>query len=215
MNKFDTLLFDLDGTLTDSFEGIINCVEYALSRMGEKKQERSSLTYFIGPPLIESFTYLFGGDGEKAERAVSLYRERYSALGWAENRVYDGIEETLAALKKTGKTLVVATGKPEDFSVRIIEKFGLKKYFSLVAGASLDRTRDTKDKVIAYAMEKAACYRTRTVMIGDRKHDILGAKANGIKSIGVLYGYGSREELTAAGADFIVSAPKDIIGVVE
>lgn len=211
---FDYLLFDLDGTLTDSFDGIINCVLYALEQMGERSVPRDSLGYFIGPPLIDSFTVLFDGDTKKAERGVALYRERYEPIGWTENKIYDGVEEMLSALKAEGKTLAVATSKPERFSTRIVSHFGLDKYFAHHFGATMDSSRSTKDKVVKYALDTLACDKTRVVMIGDRRYDVEGAKVNGIKSIGVLYGYGNEQELTAAGADFIAATPKDIINII-
>lgn len=211
---FDNLLFDLDGTLTDSFDGITNSVLYALKKMGEKLPAKEELRFFIGPPLSESFAVLFGGDTEKAELAVKNYREYYSVTGLLENRVYDGVEQTLKTLKDMGKRLFVATSKPEKFSVRIAEHFGLTKYIERVFGASFDSSRDTKDKVIAYALGEAGLSKDKTVMIGDRHHDIDGAKANGLKSVGVLYGYGNYDELSSAGADFIVETPKEIVEII-
>lgn len=211
---FDDLLFDLDGTLTDSFDGITNSVLYALDKMGEPLPDKSALKFFIGPPLSESFAKLFGGDTDKAAKAVACYREYYSTKGWAQNRVYDGVEQTLKELRSMGKRLFVATSKPEHFSLRIVAHFGLDKYFERVFGASFDSSRDTKDKVIAYALTSSGINKASTVMIGDRHHDIDGAKTNSLRSIGVLYGYGSRDELTAAGADFIAATPADIIGLV-
>ncbi len=211
---FDNILFDLDGTLTDSFDGIVSSVLYALDKLGEPKLPVNELKFFIGPPLSESFAKLFGGDEQKAARAVEFYREYYPERGIFENKVYDGVEDMLSAFKSAGKRLFVATSKPERFSVRIIEHFGLNKYIERVFGASFDSSRATKDKVIAYALDNAGLPKQTTVMIGDRLHDILGAKDNGLKSIGVLYGYGSLEELTSAGADLIAKTPRDIIGLV-
>lgn len=211
---YDCILFDLDGTLTDSFDGITNSVFYALKKMGEPLPDKRELYPFIGPPLSESFGARFDGDMKKAERAVAFYREYYSTNGWAQNRVYDGVEDMLALLKAAGKRLLIATSKPEHFSKRIAEHFGLNKYIEHVYGASFDSSRDTKDKVIAYALNSIGADKKSVVMIGDRKHDVLGAKENGIESIGVLYGYGSREELETAGADFIAATPKDIIDLV-
>lgn len=211
---FDNLLFDLDGTLTDSFDGITNSVLYALKKMGEKLPAKEELRFFIGPPLSESFAVLFGGDTEKAELAVKNYREYYSVTGLLENRVYDGVEQTLKTLKDMGKRLFVATSKPEKFSVRIAEHFGLTKYIERVFGASFDSSRGTKDKVIEYALGEAGLIKDKTVMIGDRHHDIDGAKANGLKSVGVLYGYGNYDELSSAGADFIVETPEEIVEII-
>lgn len=211
---FDCLLFDLDGTLTDSFEGIANSAIYAHRKLGAPIPSKSDLLFFVGPPIETSFRKMFGGDESKTMRAVELYREYYTAKGWAENTVYDGVENTLNQLKTLGKRLAVATSKPEEFSVKILKHFGLDKYFDLIAGATFDMSRATKDKVIEYALEKLSTDREKTVMIGDRYFDILGAKKNGLKSVGVLYGYGSRKELTDAGADHIVETPGDILNIV-
>lgn len=206
----DNVLFDLDGTLTEPFDGITNAVVYALDKFGIDVADRRSLAVFIGPPLFESFSVYYGLSDADAERAVSYYREYYADKGIYENKLYDGIESTLQELRSRGKRLIVATSKPEVFSVKIIERFGLDKYFDFTAGASLDKSRIEKADVIEYALRRGALAAERSVMIGDRKHDVLGAKAHGLKSVGVLYGYGDREELTAAGADFIVDKPSDI-----
>lgn len=211
---FDCLLFDLDGTLTDSFDGIANSVIYSLEKLGAPVPERQSLSVFVGPPLFESYQAVCGFDPETAKKALAFYREYYNENGWKQNRVYDGVKEALETLKSTGKTLAVATSKPEYFSNRIIELFGLDKYFVFVAGATLDDTRTTKDEVIAYALKSLNVDKEKTVMIGDRKHDVIGAKQNGLKSIGVLYGYGNLAELSAAGADYIANTPEDIIRLV-
>lgn len=213
----DNLLFDLDGTLTDSFDGIAGGVMHALDTMGVP-YKKSDLNFFIGPPLFDSFGAVFDGDpqkSEKVDRAVALYREYFSERGWKENRVYDGVPEMLQTLKAAGKTMVVATSKPEHFSRRITQYFNLDKYFCLVAGASLDSSRAAKAQVIEYALKTAGIDRAKAAMIGDRKHDILGAKQCGLKSIGVLYGYGSLDELTAAGADYIAKTPDDVVSIVQ
>ncbi len=211
---FDSILFDLDGTLTDSFDGIAGGVLYALGELGEQAPDKSELKCFVGPPLLESFTKRFCGDERKAAQAVEFYREYYNDRGWKENKVYDGVEHTLAALKAAGKKLYVATSKPEIMSVRIIEHFGLNKYFDYVAGASLDKSRAEKAQVIEYAIATCNIDKRTAVMVGDRHFDIDGAKAVGIKSIGVLYGYGDEAELKSAGADKIAHIPADIIKLV-
>ena len=204
MKNYAYLLFDLDGTLTDPGEGITNSVAYALEKFGISVADRSTLYPFIGPPLVDSFMKFYGFPHEDAERAVACYREYFRDRGIFENRLYEGIPEVLKALKDAGKTLAVATSKPEPFAKRIIEHFGLSEYFTLVAGASFDQTRSEKWDVIEYAMDTLGLTeRSKIVMIGDRKHDIIGAKKTGLDSVGVLWGYGDRRELTAAGADMI------------
>lgn len=204
MKSYQYLFFDLDGTLTDPGEGITNSVVYALDKFGITVTDRSSLYPFIGPPLVDSFMKFYGFSHEDAERAVVCYREYFRDRGIFENRLYQGIPEVLKALKDAGKTLVIATSKPEPFAKRIVEHFGLSPYFTLVAGASFDETRSEKWDVIEYAMDSLKLTdRSEIVMIGDRKHDIIGAKKTGLESVGVLWGYGDREELTAAGADVI------------
>lgn len=209
----DSVLFDLDGTLTDPFEGITNSVAYALNKFGIDVSDRRSLTPFIGPPLRESFSVFYGFSKKDAEKAVSYYREYYAETGIFENTVYDGIKDVLAELKARGKKLVVATSKPEIFAKRILEHFSLG-YFDFVAGATLDSARVTKSDVISYALREGGINdRSRTVMVGDRKHDVYGAKQNGIRCIGVLYGYGNKEELIQAGADYLIAEPSDILSV--
>lgn len=204
MKSYQYLFFDLDGTLTDPGEGITNSVAYALDKFGITVTDRASLYPFIGPPLVDSFMKFYGFSHEDAERAVVCYREYFRDRGIFENRLYQGIPEVLKALKDAGKTLVIATSKPEPFAKRIVEHFGLSPYFTLVAGASFDETRSEKWDVIEYAMDSLKLTdRSEIVMIGDRKHDIIGAKKTGLDSVGVLWGYGDREELTAAGADVI------------
>lgn len=204
MKSYQYLFFDLDGTLTDPGEGITNSVVYALDKFGITVTDRSSLYPFIGPPLVDSFMKFYGFSHEDAERAVVCYREYFRDRGIFENRLYEGITEVLKALKDAKKTLVIATSKPELFAKRIVEHFGLSPYFTLVAGASFDETRSEKWDVIEYAMDSLKLTdRSEIVMIGDRKHDIIGAKKTGLESVGVLWGYGDREELTAAGADVI------------
>ena len=204
MKSYQYLFFDLDGTLTDPGEGITNSVAYALDKFGITVTDRSSLYPFIGPPLVDSFMKFYGFSHEDAERAVVCYREYFRDRGIFENRLYKGIPEALKTLKDAGKTLVIATSKPEPFAKRIVEHFGLSPYFTLVAGASFDETRSEKWDVIEYAIDMLKLTdRSEIVMIGDRKHDIIGAKKTGLDSVGVLWGYGDREELTAADADVI------------
>ena len=201
---FEYLFFDLDGTLTDPAPGITNSFIYALKFFGIEIPSYETLCTFIGPPLPETFKTQFGFTEEKAAEGVKKYREYFGKTGLLENSVYPGIPELLESLKKAGKKLVVATSKPEEFSVRIIEHFGLAQYFENVCGSNMDETRSKKDEVIEYAIERNHILdKSKILMIGDRKHDILGAKKVGLKSCGVLFGYGNREELETAGADFI------------
>ena len=205
---FDYLFFDLDGTLTDPALGITNSFKYALEYFGRKIPSYETLCTFIGPPLNDTFKNLLNFEDEKIPEAIKKYREYFAEKGLFENSVYPEIPELLSELKQAGKKLVVATSKPEDYSVRIIEHFGLTQFFENVCGSLHDTTRTTKDEVISFAIERNNISdKSKILMIGDRKHDILGAKKVGIKSCGVLFGYGSREELETAGADFIV---KDI-----
>ncbi|MDD6322792.1 MAG: HAD family hydrolase [Firmicutes bacterium] len=208
----DYILFDLDGTLTDPEEGITNSVAYALGRFGIPVENRKSLDVFIGPPLDDSFMEYYGFDREKALRAISVFREYFRDRGIFENVVYPGIPEMLDGLKKSGKTLILATSKPEVFAVRILDRFGLSQYFTVVTGSLLDNTRTDKHEVIEAALEKAGVTdRTRAVMVGDREHDIIGAKKSSLASVGVTYGYGSREELEKAGADIIAENADDLL----
>lgn len=209
---FDTILFDLDGTLTDPGEGITNSVAYALRKYGIEVSDRSELYKFIGPPLKDSFMKYYGFDEDKAEEAIAYYREYFRDTGIFENRVYEGVEDMLRGLHANGKRIVLATSKPEEFAIRILEHFGLRKYFTVVAGASMDSSRSKKGDVIAYAISLCESFEKYTaVMVGDREHDIIGAKENGLKSIGVLYGYGDEKELKTAGADYIVSSPIEVL----
>lgn len=208
--KYDVILFDLDGTLTDPGVGITNSVMYALKKYNIEVAERSSLYKFIGPPLHESFMKYYGFSDEEAAKAVAYYREYFSDTGIFENAVYEGVVDMLEALKASGYRLVLATSKPTVFANRILEHFGLASYFEYVAGANIDGSRTKKDDVIAHAIETCSLNISRTLMIGDRKHDILGAKEHGMDSVGVLYGYGDYEELKKAGADYITEKPAGI-----
>lgn len=236
-------LFDLDGTLTKSEEGIFNCIKYALDWAKIPYPDESVFQSFIGPSLHYSFKTHFGFDDAYAKAMVAKYRERYNVIGLFENEVYDGIYELLDKLKKNGCKLAVATSKPTEPSLRILERFELSKYFDVVVGSNPDGTGSDKKEIIRKALcslkEKDACANNivaekimsgddennlagdnsnnpagvgyDAVMVGDRFYDIEGGKANGIDTIGVLYGYGSREEFEKAGATHIVVTPADII----
>jgi phosphoglycolate phosphatase len=202
----DFMLFDLDGTLTDPAPGITNSLMYALKYYGIEVADRTSLYKYIGPPLLDTFSQGFGFSREKAAEAVVKYREYFADKGLFENKVYDGIPELLHTLKEKGKVLIVATSKPEEYSVRILNHFGLDKFFVAVCGSNMDESRSKKSEVIAYVLEKAHVRdKSRAIMTGDRKHDIIGAKECGIASCGVLFGYGSKAELRDAGADYIAA----------
>ena len=204
------LLFDLDGTLTDPAEGITKCVAYALEHFGITA-EPETLTSFIGPPLLDQFMSYAGFDRETAITAIEKYRERFRVIGIFENRVLDGIPELLRDLRAAGKTLAVATSKPEAFSVRILERFGLAQYFHHIGGASFDTSRSTKSAVVAYSLGLCGNPDPETVvMVGDRKHDVEGAINNGLQSIGVLYGYGDRPELEDEGATVIAESVEQL-----
>lgn len=206
------LLFDLDGTLTDPGIGITNSVMYALGKFNAEIPDRSELYKFIGPPLKDSFQAYYGFSDEQCELEIGYYREYFKKRGMFENEVYDGIPDLLKRLKQYGKTLIMATSKPEIFAVEILKHFGLYEYFDVAAGASLDASRSKKGSVIGYALEKGGIKdNSSAIMIGDREHDVIGAKENGLDSIGVLYGYGAYDELKNAGATFIAVEPMDIL----
>ena len=205
------ILFDLDGTLTDSAIGITNSVMYALKKYGIEVNDRSQLYKFVGPPLQDSFENYYRFSSEQAKMAIKYYREYFSDKGLFENLVYDGIEDLLQVLKDNKKVLIVATSKYEVFAKQILEHFNLSKYFTYIAGSNLDGTRSKKAEVINYALESCNIIDlSKAIMIGDREHDIIGAKYVGIDSIGVLYGYGDRCELERAGAVFIAATIAEI-----
>lgn len=207
-----TILFDLDGTLTDSGEGIINCATLALRHFGLPIPAYADMRTFVGPPLRDSFIR-FGVPADQADEAIRVYRSRYIPTGMFENTPYPGIRELLEALRAEGYTLYVATSKPEEMSVTILEKFDLAKYFHRICGASIDSSRSTKDAVIAYLLESSGA-KEDMVMVGDTKYDILGAKAHGIPAIGVSWGYGKVEEMEEAGAVGIAETMDELIGLI-
>jgi phosphoglycolate phosphatase len=206
-----TILFDLDGTLTDSKPGITRCVQHALAEMGVIVDDLDVLTPFVGPPLRESFARYYGFDDEQSQRAIACYRERFARVGLFENAVYPGVPELLDSLQGAGMTLAIASAKPAPFVEQILEHFALRSYFMVVAGASLDHTRATKDAVIAHALQELGPDPAhRLIMVGDREHDILGARSHGIETVAVGYGYGTREELTAAAPLSIVDSVPEL-----
>lgn len=204
------ILFDLDGTLTDPKEGITKSVQYALAKLGIE-EDSNNLTKFIGPPLKESFSVFYGFDREKAEKAVEFYRERYADIGIFENKVIEDIPQVLKILKEAGKILAVATSKPTKFAKAICDKYDLSQYFDLILGSELDGTRSNKDEVIKEVLNRLGCSKEETIMVGDRRHDIIGAKKCDIASVGVEFGYAEEGELQKAGADYIVKKPSELL----
>jgi len=204
------ILFDLDGTLTDSAEGVILSAQYMQEKMGIPKWEYEDLRFIVGPPLMATFQEDFGMDKTRAEQALLYFRERYSTVGLFENKLYDGIEDMLSVLRAKGKRLAVATSKKQASAIRILEHFGIAGYFEVIGGDDQDAKRDTKAKVIDYVLDTMKVDKKDVIMVGDRKFDIDGAHSLGIPCIGVLYGYGSETEFTAHRADYIVATPKDI-----
>ena len=198
------ILFDLDGTVTDPMIGITKSVRYALNKFGIEVEDLNTLCKFIGPPLKDSFMNFYNFSEGDALKAITYYREYFSTNGLYENTVYENFEDMLIALKNDGKSLIIATSKPTVFAEKILEHFNLKKYFDFISGSNLDNTRTKKSDVISYALEQQMINNmSEIIMIGDREHDIIGAKALNIESIGVLHGYGSYEELSSSGADYI------------
>ena len=210
MNK-KAILFDLDGTLTDSGEGIINCAAMVLERFGLPVPSREEMRVFVGPPLHETFVK-FGVPKNQADEAVALYRTRYVPIGAYENTPYPGIETMLKTLQENGYRLYVATSKPEDMSIKILEHFGLAHYFTRICGAALDRSRGTKEAVIAYLLEQTG-EAGNMVMVGDTAFDVIGAKAHGIPTIGVSWGYGEVRDMENAGAAAIVDTPEELLSL--
>ena len=211
MKDYKYLFFDLDGTLTDSSEGITKSVEYALGKFSITVADRRDLFCFIGPPLHDSFMQFYGLSDEDAYKAVEYYREVFRVNGIYENTVYDGIPELLGRLREAGKIPILATSKPEEFSRRILDYFDMAKYFDFIAGATFDSTRITKAQVIRYALDGAGITdKSSVLMIGDRSQDVIGAHEVGIDCLGVLFGFGTRQELEEAGADHIAETVEDI-----
>ena len=210
--KQQTILFDLDGTVTDSGEGIINCAAMTLERLGLPVPDRETMRVFVGPPLHDTFIK-FGVPPEEADRAVEIYRSRYHTVGKFENNPYPGIRELLDALRKRGFRLLIATSKPEKLSCEILEHFDLARYFDRICGATLDRSRITKADVIAYLL---ADYpeRGETLMVGDTAFDVTGAAVHGISTIGVSWGYGSTQEMREAGAIVIASTTAELLNLI-
>ncbi|MBC6974890.1 HAD family hydrolase [Bacillus sp. Xin] len=211
MKEYKIILFDLDGTLSDPKIGITKSVQFALEKMGILEPNLNKLDCFIGPPLQESFAMYYGFNTEEVIQAIGFYRERFKKAGMFENELYIDIPLFLDFLKKQGYILVVATSKPTVFSEKILEYFKIDCYFDLVVGSNLDGTRSSKTEIIQYILDKYQEYKhSDFVMIGDRKHDIIGANNTGIDSIAVTYGYGSLEELNQSNPTYIVDSVKGI-----
>ncbi len=206
------LYFDLDGTLTDPYEGITRCILYALEELGFPRPSDDYLYSCIGPPLYDTFPELVGPD--LTLDAIDLYRERFVEVGWQENEPYDGILDVLETLAGAGHRLFVATSKPHLHAKKIVDHFGMGQFIDTVYGCELDGTRANKVELLEYAIGKNPGDAHRC-MIGDRKHDLIGAIANDMRPVGVAYGYGSVEELTLAGASAIAATPADLPGLLK
>ena len=204
-----TILVDLDGTITDPARGIIGAYRYALDRLGCAVPETAALTWVIGPPLRVALPKLIGPSGD-VEAAVRLYREHYTSGGLENADVYDGMREALAELRRVGSQLLVCTAKPQPFAQQVLRHFGLADLFDGIYGPGLDGRMDDKAELMAHMIASEGITPTRAVMIGDRDNDVRAARANGVTSIGVLWGYGSRDELTAAGATVLCERPHDL-----
>ena len=206
------VFFDLDGTLTDPKEGFVKCIRYALSRMNIALEPEANFEAYIGPPIHHTFNKLFGPD--LADEAISLYRERYASTGLLENRIYDGIHECLERLNGEVESMHVVTSKPTIYSVKIIRHFALDQYFHEVYGSNLDGSLSDKTELLAHVLEREGILPDEAVMIGDRRFDMSGAQNHGIRAVGVLWGYGSAEELMEAGADRLCSHPAEVADLV-
>ena len=209
---YQYILFDLDGTLTDSREGITKSVQYALDKMGIHEPELKPLERFIGPPLYDEFRRSYGFDDAQAKQAIAFYRERFGVVGWKENMLYNGIPELLKALTDAGKTLSTASSKPAFFIDKIVKYFNIDQYFTVVSGATLDGTIGTKTQVTQQALDRLRVQDlSQAVLVGDRLHDVEGAKQCGIDCIGVTFGFGDREELEDAGAKHVVDRVEELL----
>lgn len=209
--KYKYILFDLDGTLTDPGEGITNSVIYSLRKFGIEVEDKTELYKFIGPPLVDSFREFYDFPDDKAWQGVEYYREYFADKGIFENKVYEGITKVLETLRNKGYHLLIATSKPTKYAVMILEEFNLAGYFDFVSGSDMNEKNSNKSDIIKYALDVNNIAPKEAVMIGDRKHDIIGAKSNGVHSIGVLYGYGDIQELQTAGADDIAQTVEMIL----
>lgn len=210
---YKVILFDLDGTLTESGEGIMRSAQYALEKIGKPEPELNNLRVFVGPPLVEQFMEYAQIDRATAETAVEYYRERYSVTGIFENALYPGIEEMLSKLKEMGYTLAIASSKPEFYVRQIMDHFGVAQYFAEMGGSEMDGRRTDKAEVIEEVLRRMDMgeHRDQVIMIGDKEHDVYGAKKAGLECISVSYGYGTKEELTQAAPQKIVNSAEEIV----
>ena len=212
---YNYILFDLDGTVSDTGEGIYNGVKYALEKYGITENNETTLNGFIGPPLVDSFMKYYSFSQEKALQAVEYYREFYKSKGIYQNTLYEGISNLIKTLKQQGKTVILATSKPQFFAEIILKQYDLLKYFDCVVGATFDDSLNYKSDVIRVALENSGVTdKSMAIMIGDRHYDIEGAKENNIDSIGVIYGYGDLEELKNADANYIAENTQDILNII-
>ncbi len=205
------VLFDLDGTLTDPFLGITRCISHALLALNRQAPPQENLKWCIGPPLKNSFVKLLNSEDDKlAEEALSIYRERFGSVGLFENKLYKGVPDALRALQEKGHILFVATSKPSVYAKQIIEHFGLQRYFRTIHGSELDGSRSDKTELISHILLSEGIASSETWLVGDRKHDMIGAKANGVRGVGVLWGYGTVDELEASGAQVCIKHPGEL-----
>ena len=214
MKEYKTIAFDLDGTLTDPESGLCSAFAYALSKMGISYGDKRSLRHFIGPPLKAELMAVYGFNDSEGDECVRLFREYFAVYGWWDNKLYPGIIELLKRLKEKGKTILLATSKPEIFAKKILRLFDIDKYFDFVSAATLDHSRVEKNDILRYALDAVNAEKSTSVMIGDRKYDAIGAREVGIDSIGVLYGHGSEPEINEAGFTYIVKEVSGIIKIV-
>lgn len=215
MKKYDTIAFDLDGTLTNPERGLVAGFRYAFDKLGIKYESLESLKRFIGPPLFDEWKKCFGLSDGECNEALRVFREFYDVYGWRENDLYNGVSEMLAKLKASGKTLVVATSKPERVANKVLTLFDLAKYFDFISTATIDKKRDKKCEVLEYALASVgALDKSKCILVGDRIFDAEGARLVGIDSLGVLYGHGSREELFGAKFTYLAQKVSDILEVI-
>ena len=215
MTHYQYIIFDLDGTLINSEEGITKSVEFALHKMGIDCK-REELLYFIGPPLKSSFEDKYNFNEPQVAEAITYFREYFATYGISQHELYDGMTDVLKTLKQQGKTILLGTSKPEEFAKKILDQYDITRYFDYICGASMDEVRSEKADVLAYALELSKITELdNCIMIGDRKHDVLGAKSVGIETIGVTFGFGDREELEKAGAKYIVNTAEEIITLLQ
>jgi phosphoglycolate phosphatase len=212
--NYINILFDLDGTLTAPYLGITNSVKYSLGKLGITEEDNNKLKLFIGPPLEKSFMEYYSFDKKTVKKAIGYYREYFSEKGIYENTLYEGIENILTELNNKNKNCILATSKPEIFAGKILEYFHISTYFKYIVGSDMEGTFVEKEDIIKHIIEKYKLDKKETIMIGDRKYDIIGANKNGIDSIGVLYGYGSKEELENEKPKYLCTGTMDILKII-